>query len=73
MALSNLSTLADAWAAAGALCLAFVILWGLNYRRPPYAVLAGLDARPATVGELTAACERLIGETNRAIPSQNAG
>ncbi|HVD78146.1 MAG TPA: DUF3810 domain-containing protein [Vicinamibacteria bacterium] len=70
------STLADGWAAAGALCLAFVILWGLNYRRPPYAVLAGLDARPATVGELTAVCERLIGETNRArdsVPEDAAG
>jgi hypothetical protein len=70
------STLADAWAAAGALYLAFVILWGLNYRRPPYAVLAGLDARPATVGELTAVCERLISETNRArdrVPEDGAG
>jgi uncharacterized protein DUF3810 len=70
------STLADGWAAAGALGLAFVILWGLNYRRPPYAVLAGLDARPATVGELTAVCERLISETNRArdsVPEDAAG
>jgi hypothetical protein len=58
--------LARAWVASGAIYLAFVVLWGLNYRRPPYAVLAGLDARPATVGELTAVCERLIGETNRA-------
>lgn len=58
--------LADAWAAAGALYLAFVILWGLNYRRLPYAALAGLDARPATEAELTAVCERLISETNHA-------
>jgi len=70
------STLADAWAAAGAVYLAFVILWGLNYRRPPYAVLAGLDARPATVAELTAVCERLIRETNDArdrLPEDAAG
>jgi hypothetical protein len=52
------------------------MLWGLNYRRPPYAVLAGLDAHPATVGELTAVCERLISETNRArdgLPEDMAG
>jgi len=70
------STLADAWAAAGGLYLAFVILWGLNYRRPPYAALAGLDARPATVAELTAVCERLISETNHArdgLPEDAAG
>ena len=70
------STLADAWAAAGALYLAFVVLWGLNYRRPPYAALAGLDARPATVGELVAVCERLISETNHAragLPEDAAG
>ena len=70
------STLADAWAAAGALYLAFVILWGLNYRRPSYASLAGLDARPATVAELTAVCEKLIRETNHArdgLPEDAAG
>jgi hypothetical protein len=71
-----LASVADAWGAAGALYLAFVVLWGLNYRRPPYAALAGLDARPATVAELTAVCERLIAESNRAredIPEDAAG
>jgi len=59
------STLADAWAGSGALYLAFVILWGLNYRRPPFAALAGMDTRPATIAELSAVCERLIDESNR--------
>jgi hypothetical protein len=60
------SALAGAWVGAGALYLAFLGLWGLNYRRPPYAELAGLDARPASIEELTSACEELVGEANRA-------
>jgi hypothetical protein len=71
-----LSTLAGAWTASGALYLAFVILWGLNYRRPPYAALAGLDARPATIAELTAVCEKLVAASNRArdgLPEDGAG
>ena len=58
--------LAQAWVAAGALYLAFVVLWGLNYRRQPYAVLAGLDTRPSTVEELASVCARLVDESNRA-------
>lgn len=57
---------AGAWTVAGAVYLAFVVLWGLNYRRPPYAALAGLDARPATVAELTTVCEKLVAASNRA-------
>jgi hypothetical protein len=60
------SALAGAWVGTGALYLAFVILWGLNYRRPPYAALAGLDTRPATIAELTAVCEKLVAESNGA-------
>jgi len=54
------------WLVAGALYLTFLLVWGLNYRRRPYAELAGLDTRPATVGELTAVCERLVAEANEA-------
>jgi len=70
------SALADAWTALGALYLAFVLLWGLNYRRPPYSVLAGLDARPAAVAELAALCETLVAAANRArdgLPEDEAG
>src|SRR5207245_2229143 len=56
----------EAWIAAGVVYLAFLLLWGLNYRRRPYAELAGLDVRPASVAELIAVCERLVGESNRA-------
>ena len=71
-----LSALAGAWVASGAVYLAFVALWGLNYRRPPYADLAGLDARPATLAELRAVCERLVAASNRAregMPEDEAG
>jgi hypothetical protein len=60
------SALAAAWVGVGAVYLSFVLLWGLNYRRQPYAELAGLDTRPAAVEELSAVCERLVGEANRA-------
>jgi len=61
-----LSALAQVWVAAGALYLVFIGLWGLNYRRPPYAALAELDARPATVAELSAVCARLVAAANHA-------
>ena len=44
--------LADLTLALGGLVLAFVLLWGLNYRRLPFAISAGLDAAPASVDEL---------------------
>ncbi len=71
-----LAALFEMWAAAGALYFAFVLLWGLNYRRPPYAVLAGLDARPATVAELSEVCAKLVAAANRAregLPEDGAG
>lgn len=71
-----LTALVQAWAAAGAIYLVFVVLWGLNYRRPPYAELAGLDARPARVAELSAVCARLVAAANRAregVPEDAAG
>jgi hypothetical protein len=37
---------------AGALGLAFVLLWGLNYHRRPFADSAGLDASPGRPEEL---------------------
>ncbi len=71
-----LSALVQGWVAAGALYLVFVVLWGLNYRRPPYSVLAGLDAGPATVAELSGVCAKLVDAANRAregLPEDAAG
>jgi hypothetical protein len=60
------TALREAWVGAGVVYLTFVLLWGLNYRRQPYAELARLDTRPATVDELTAVCEKLVAQANRA-------
>jgi hypothetical protein len=57
--------LADAVLAAGTLYFIFLILWGLNYRRQPFAETAGLDTRPATVAELASLSEALVEEANR--------
>ena len=46
------------------LYFAFVVTWDINYQRLPFSQIAGLDVRPATVGELTAVCESLIEHTN---------
>jgi hypothetical protein len=53
---------------AGAVYLAFLVLWGLNYHRPPLAVITGLGQPTASVsiGELEGLCDELVAETNRA-------
>jgi hypothetical protein len=52
-------------ALAGALWLAFLTCWGLNYQREPFATSAGLDVRPATLAELSAVCEELVDAANQ--------
>lgn len=51
--------------AVGAAYLAFLMLWGLNYQRQPFAVTAGLDARYATLAELVAVTARLTNDANQ--------
>ena len=51
-------------AAAGILYLTFLMVWGLNYSREPFAVAAGLDASPPSVPELRAACADLVQQAN---------
>jgi hypothetical protein len=51
-------------AVGGAIYLAFLLAWGLNYAREPFAVLADLDASPARTAELRAACEQLVERAN---------
>jgi hypothetical protein len=41
-----------------------VSLWGLNYNRQPFSVIAGLDVKDAPVQELAAMCEDIIERTN---------
>lgn len=42
----------------------FITIWGLNYYRQPFAVLAGLDVRPSSADELEDVCEALIDKAN---------
>ena len=56
--------LADLVLAAGGLSLAFVLLWGLNYRRLPFAASAGLDASPSSAEELRDLATALAGRAN---------
>ena len=61
---------------AGAAWLSFLLLWGLNYRRQPFASSAGLEVRPARLDELAALGAILIEEANEArhgLPEDAAG
>ena len=54
----------------------FYFLWGYNYYRQPYSVIAGLPDVPSTSGELYALCKDLVKETNSAreqLPSNGDG
>jgi hypothetical protein len=56
-------------AAGGAGYLAFLLLWGLNYQRPPLAVLAGLGPAAAAevpLDELEALSVELVASANEA-------
>jgi hypothetical protein len=61
------AALAHLVSAAGALYLAFLLLWGLNYHRPPLAVMSGLGAAMASVGldELEGLCRELVAAANQ--------
>ena len=61
---------------AAALYLAFLLLWGLNYQRQPFAVSARLDVRPSRIDELAALGAILVDEANQAregLPEDGAG
>ncbi|MEQ1894516.1 MAG: DUF3810 domain-containing protein, partial [Planctomycetota bacterium] len=51
------------WSAGGAY-LAFLLLWGFNHGREPYALSAGLEVRPSEPAELLAAAEELVARAN---------
>lgn len=42
----------------------FIGIWGLNYYRQPFALLAGLDVKPSSTEELIEVCETLIERAN---------
>jgi hypothetical protein len=49
----------------GFLAFTFVLLWGLNYRRSPFSVSAGLDARPGHAAELRELVDELVARANQ--------
>ncbi len=53
---------------AGLLYLAFLLLWGLNYQRPPLAVITGLGQATTGVAieELEGLCRELVAAANEA-------
>lgn len=51
-------------AALSVIYAGFVVLWGLNYGRRPFADIAGLEVRPASVDGLAALCCSLIDRAN---------
>lgn len=59
------AALAAVLAVVGWTWFAFLLVWGLNYRRLPLAASAGLDTRPPTPLELTKLCQALVGRTNQ--------
>jgi hypothetical protein len=54
-----------AMAALSVVYFCFIMLWGLNYHRPSFASIAGLEVRPASVEELENLCRYLIDNANR--------
>jgi len=51
--------------AAGLVYLGFVLGWGLNYYRLPFAQTAHFDVHPSSIGELAAASRAMIHWANR--------
>jgi uncharacterized protein DUF3810 len=51
---------------AAVLYVAFLLLWGLNYQRLPFARSTGLDVRPAAWAELVSLGAVLVERANRA-------
>jgi len=55
----------DGLAVGAAVYGAFLLLWGINYRRLPLAAIAGLDVKPVAIAELQSLCGELVLESNR--------
>ncbi len=66
----------DALALAGALYFSFLVLWGLNYQRLPFASSVGLPVEPTPASELELLCVELTEEANQlrvGLPEDPAG
>jgi hypothetical protein len=61
---STTLVLCDLALAVGVAWLAFLICWGFNYQRAPFAASADLDVSPASVSELAAVGTDLVASAN---------
>ena len=61
---STTLVLCDLAFAVGVTWLAFLICWGFNYQRAPFAASAGLDVSPASVSELATVGAHLVASAN---------
>lgn len=56
--------LADIVAAISIAFFLFLTVWGFNYYRMPFAEIAGMEVKPASVNELESLCKSLIEKAN---------
>jgi hypothetical protein len=71
-----LTLLGDTLALSGALYFSFLVLWGLNYQRLPFASSVGLRVVPSPPSELELLCVELTEEANQlrvGLPEDEAG
>lgn len=61
-----LNLVANLFCTAGCLYFVFVLVCGINYTRPGFAELNGLEIRPSSVEELSALCTSLVEQCNAA-------
>ena len=58
------NTLLDFCIAASVIYFLFVVLWGINYNRQPFAETAGIEVREYSVDELNEVCLMMIDRAN---------
>ncbi|HOM01670.1 MAG TPA: DUF3810 domain-containing protein [Acetivibrio sp.] len=58
------SALINILAAVSILYFAFMLLWGINYQRLPFAKIANYDTSPASTDELLDVCQSLLYRAN---------
>lgn len=61
---SCLNFLTNVLMGAGIIYFIFILVWGLNYHRLPFAKVANMNTGPASVDELSALCRDLITRSN---------
>ena len=59
-----ITDLLNVFALISILYFGFILLWGLNYYRLPFADIAHLKVRPASIEELANVCEIMIARAN---------